>query len=69
MIPQYQGATRWARTAWKGTILEHLWIPAAWSFLVPLLMILAARLLMPSARWPHRPQPAACSPQPAARSP
>lgn len=51
IIPQYQGATAWARSAWKGTILEHLWIPALWSFLIPLFMIGAARRLVPSARW------------------
>jgi hypothetical protein len=57
IIPQYQGATRWARSAWKGTILEHLWIPAAWSFLIPLLMIVAAKVLVPSAAWLPSPQP------------
>jgi hypothetical protein len=37
--PQPQHIPAQARSAWKGTILEHLWIPALWSFLIPLFMV------------------------------
>ena len=50
VIPQYQGASRWARQQWKSTVVEHLLGPCILSVTVPLLMVLAIRIFLPSAR-------------------
>ena len=52
IIPQYQGGSRWARTQWKGTVVEHLWKDIAmWACGAPLLLFVLVRLLIPSAKW------------------
>ena len=57
VIPQYAAARSWAYATWRGTIIEHLWRPAAFGMLVPALLMVIMHFADPTFKWFAVPDP------------
>ena len=57
VIPQYAAARSWAYATWRGTIIEHLWRPAAFGMQMPALLMVIMHFADPTFKWFAVPDP------------